>query len=346
MVRPEKVAVQAARQKTNIAVFGAGSFGTAMAHILAGNGHAVTLWSHDKNVADEIAAKRVNSSYHPNFKLAPFEATSHALSALPHKKIILFAIPCQFLRKLLENIKNLVPADAILVNLAKGIELDSLKRPSQIFEDVFSSSVLERFATLSGPTFAKELILAKPSAAAVAGVNHRTVVAVQQAISMRFFRLYTVADLNGVELGGALKNVMAIAVGIADGLGFGHNARAGLMTRCLHEMIELGTAMGAKERTFSGLSGIGDLILTCTGDLSRNRQVGLRLGRGETLQGILESSHQVAEGVATAKAVYLLMKKHRVEMPNAEHVYRIICEGMAPREAVERILSRELRHEF
>lgn len=334
------------KKALKITVFGAGSFGTAMAHLLKNKGHEVQIWARDKKIADEINQQHGNSKYLKDFKLAPFSATHDKKAALKNCDLFLFAIPCQFIHEFLNQIKDDFPKDGILVNLAKGIDIDSLKRPSEIFAEVLGDDILERYAMISGPTFAQELIREIPSGAAVASISEKTSVAVQQIISTRFFRLYVAHDLIGVELGGALKNVMALAVSIADGLGFGHNTRAGQMTRCLHEMTELGLAMGAKERTFSGLSGIGDLILTCTGNLSRNRQVGLRLGKGEKIDAILKSMNQVAEGVTTAKSVYLLNQKHKVEMPNSEHVYKILYEDMSPQEAVKSILSRDLKTEY
>lgn len=333
-------------ESQKITIFGAGSFGTAMAHLLKKNGHDVLIWARETAVANEINRKHTNERYVKGFKLAPFKATTDLKEATRGRKLFLFAIPCQFIRSFLTRVRNHLPEKSVIVNLAKGIEIKSLARPAQIFKDVLGADILGRYVSLSGPTFSEELLKELPSGAAVAGVSEETAAFVQKTVSTKYFRLYLAHDPIGVELGGALKNVMAIAVGIVDGLKFGLNARAGLMTRCLHEMIELGTAMGAQERTFSGLSGIGDLILTCTGDLSRNRQIGLRLGAGEKIEAILKSMSAVAEGVPTAKSVYLLNQKYRVEMPNAEHVYRILYEGMSPKEAVERILSRELKTEY
>ncbi len=330
---------------SKVAVLGGGSFGTAMAHLLAQKGLSVALWARDVALVQEINTKHTSQNYLPGIKLAGLAATADVGEALHNASFVYFAVPCQHIREVIGRCNAKIPADAILVNLAKGIEIGSLKTPREIFSDCLGETALARYASISGPTFAAELCLDMPSGASVASLNPQTASAVQQITSLKFFRLYTVADLVGVELAGALKNVMAIAVAIADGLGFGHNTRAGLITRCLHEMIELGVAMGAKERTFSGLSGIGDLILTCTGGLSRNRQVGLRLGAGEKTADILKSLTHVAEGIPTAKAANELRLKHKIEMPNTEHVYKILYEGMAPKEAVERILSRELKKE-
>jgi len=329
-----------------ITVLGGGAFGTSMAHLLAKKGLAVSLWAREKDVVDEINQKKKNTRFLKGADLCSFSAFNDVAISIKDSSFLLFAIPCQFLGPFLKAHKDLLPKKAIIVNLAKGVEIDSLQTPSQIFSSVLGKNVLSRYASVSGPTFSKELYQEMPSGAAVASQSIDTAKKVQQTLSQKFFRLYTVDDLLGVELGGALKNVMALGVGIADGLGFGLNTRAGLVTRCLHEMTELGVAMGAKPRTFSGLSGVGDLILTCTGDLSRNRQVGLRIGKGEKIKDIIKSMDHVAEGVSTAKAAYQLKEKHRTEMPNAEHVYKILYENMSPQDALMSVLSRNLKEEF
>lgn len=332
---------------TKIAVLGAGSFGTAMAHLLQKNGHIVTLWARDGILVDEICRNQTNSRYFPDFRLSNLSATDDITTAVIDAEFVLFAIPCQHLRQfLIQNRSCLQKSKASFVNLAKGLEMDTFKRPSEIFADELGAEVLNRYSILSGPTFARELIEEQPSGAVVASASQENAKYVQKNLSLFFFRLYTAKDLIGVELGGAIKNVMAICTGVIEGLGYGLNARAGLITRCLHEMTELGVACGARERTFSGLSGIGDLILTCTGDLSRNRQVGLRLGRGERIQDIVSSMNQIAEGITTARSIYFLNQKLKVEIPNAEHVYKVLYENMAAKDAVRSILSRELKAEY
>lgn len=331
-----------------VSVIGSGSFGTAMAHLFAKKGHDVHLWTRDAAIETEINSFHTNRKYTGDFVLAESITSSLDLShTIANSDFVLFSIPCQHLRLFLRHNKSILQqSKAIFVNLAKGIEIDSLRRPSQIFGEELGESALSRYAIISGPTFAKELLHEQPTGAAVASVDPAVALRVQKELSLFFFRLYTASDLIGVELGGAIKNVMAICVGVIEGIGYGMNARAGLITRCLHEMTELGVALGAKERTFSGLSGIGDLILTCTGDLSRNRQVGLRLGRGESVDTILKTQTHVAEGVPTSKSVFLINQKCGVPMPNAEHVYRVLFEGLPAKEAVHRILSRELKTEF
>lgn len=335
-----------APEKSKITIFGAGSFGTAVAHALSKNGRDVVLWARTPAVANEINKKQTNEKYLKGASLASIKATSDLNAATENRNFFVFAIPCQHIRNFLLPLASKLPNNACFVNLAKGIELTTLKTPSQIFEEALGPAVRQRFATVSGPTFSVEICQDMPTGAAVASFSEKTAEEVQRALSTPRFRLYRLTDVAGVELGGALKNVMAIGVGIAEGLGFGLNTRAGLITRCLHEMTELGLALGAKARTFSGLSGIGDLILTCTGDLSRNRQVGLRLGRGEALANILTSLAHVVEGIPTTKSVYNLSKKLGIDMPNTEQVYKILYEDLPPKEAVNELLSRDLKVEY
>lgn len=329
-----------------IGILGAGSFGTALAHIYAQKGFEVTLWGRNEALVKTINKERINHIYLKEVSLAHFKATPVLSEVCQKKEVLIFAIPSQFIRSVLDQSKKYLEDGVCLVNTAKGIENKTLKLPHQIFQDVLGKKILSTYCSISGPTFAQELILKHPSGASLSGFNEEMLEKVQHWLSTKYFRLYTHDDVIGVELGGALKNVMAIGVGIADGLGFGLNTRAGLMTRCLNEMIKLGVAMGANPLTFSGLSGLGDLILTCTGDLSRNRQVGLQLGKGKTLEEIIKGMNSVAEGIATAKSVYELSKKYRVEMPNAEYVYRILYENLPPKKALQEILSRELKEEL
>lgn len=329
-----------------IAVLGAGSFGSAISHVLAEEGADVVLWGRDAAVIDEINHKKSNCQFLHCADPLQVVATTDIDAALTQAGAVVFAIPCQAQHDFLRAIKEKIPCQSLLVNLAKGVELDTFFRPAQIFSDVLGQSSKSRYAIISGPTFAGELCLKMPSAAVVASAKKETALRLQQILSTRWFRLYSSTDVVGVELGGALKNIMAIAVGIADGLGFGQNTRAGLMTRCLAEMMRVGIRLGAKAETFSGLSGIGDLILTCTGDMSRNRQVGVRLGRGEGITEIRRSMTHVAEGIPTAKAVYKLCRKLKLDVPNITHVYKILYEGLSPREAATRLMKRNLKFEF
>lgn len=336
------------RMQTNgkIAVLGAGSFGTAMANLLAREGRDVLLWGRDESVVREINHRHSNKTFLKTKTRFCVFATTNLEAALAEADVVVFAVPCQSLRGFLKLCRPVLPPRALLVNLAKGVELKTFLRPSCIFADVLGAGIKNRYAILSGPTFALELCQAMPSAAVVAAQKQAVAKRLQVVLSTDWFRLYSSTDVTGVELGGALKNVMAIAVGIADGLGFGLNTRAGLITRCLAEMKRIGERLGADPATFSGLSGIGDLILTCTGELSRNRQVGVRLGRGETLSQIRKSTRHVAEGIPTAKAVHQMCRKLHLDAPNTEHVYKIIYRGLSPRKAVTQLMRRELKGEF
>ncbi|MBT3181620.1 MAG: NAD(P)-dependent glycerol-3-phosphate dehydrogenase [Deltaproteobacteria bacterium] len=329
-----------------ITVFGAGAFGTCIANMLALAGHDIKLWAREPKVVDSIKNNRENTTFLPDAGLENFFVTSDAGEAADGSEIAVFAIPCQHIRSFLKQSADILPTDCIIANLAKGIEVETAKTTSQIFSDLLGDEILQRYATISGPSFAREIYQKMPTAACVASQNEDIAVRVRETLSQKWFRLYSSTDFKGVELGGALKNIIAIGVGISDGLGFGQNSRAGLITRSLHEMIKLGVEMGAQPQTFSGLSGIGDLILTCMGDLSRNRQTGLRLGRGEKIEEILKSTPHVSEGVPTSKAVHEIAIQRHLDLPNMEHIYKILYEGLAPKDAFEMLMSRELKKEF
>lgn len=331
---------------SHIGVLGAGSFGTALAHLLSQQGHRVKIWARNKKIAKGINQKKINPVYLKDIKLSRLTATTDLDKVCYQKDLLLFVIPSQFVRSILKKIKKRIPQDAIIVNAAKGIEQKSLMTMSGVFKDVLGKNIEDRFAVLSGPTFALELARRFPSGAAIASKNLQTAHAAQQILSTEYFRLYAGRDVIGVELGGSLKNVMAIGTAIGEGLGFGLNTRAGHITRCLHEMIKLGVALGANPFTFSGLSGLGDLVLTCTGDLSRNRFVGLELGKGRSLKEITKKMKSIAEGIATAKSVYELAQEWKIEMVNVEYIYKILYEGLSPKRALKEILSRELKDEM
>ncbi len=333
-------------KENKITVFGAGAFGTCIANMLAGAGHDVRLWAREPEVVNSIRNKSENTTFFPDAKLEEFFVTSNAGEVVDGSNIAIFAIPCQHIRSFLKSSADLLSDNCIIVNLAKGIEVETAKTTSQIFSDVLGDEILQRYATISGPSFAREVYLKMPTATCVASQNEDVAIRVRETLSQKWFRLYSSTDFKGVELGGALKNIIAIGVGISDGLGFGQNSRAGLITRSLHEMIRLGVEMGAEPQTFSGLSGIGDLILTCMGDLSRNRQTGLRLGRGERIDDILKSTPHVSEGVPTSKAVHEITERRDLDLPNMEHIYKILYEGLAPKDAFEILMSRELKREF
>jgi len=331
---------------TKICLLGAGSYGSSLAQIIALKGLDPIIWGRDATVIKSINDNKCNPRYFPKLKFnEKVRATTDLAEAFFNAELILFCLPTQILRSFLEKNAKSIPAEALLVNTAKGIEQKTLLTPGRLFADILGHRILDRFATLSGPTFASELFEGHPSGAAIASFNRAVAKKAQQLISGKTFRLYTTSDLLGVELGGALKNVMAIGTGIAEGLGFGLNTRAGLITRCLHEMTRLGVRMGANPLTFAGLSGLGDLVLTCTGSLSRNRHVGVELAGGKKLNEILTEMNSVAEGVPTASSVYELSRRYEVDMPNSEYVYRILYEGLSPQQALKEILSRELKDE-
>jgi glycerol-3-phosphate dehydrogenase (NAD(P)+) len=325
-----------------IAVIGAGSWGTALASLLGEKGYNVSLWVYEADLIDEIINKRVNSKYLPDVTLTenitPFSSLKDVLK---DAGLILSVIPTQHTRSVFKDVVSFIPEGAYLVTASKGIENGTLLTVSQILKELTG----RKAAALSGPSFAKEVTIKKPTAVTIASESEVEGQELQKVFNTDLFRVYTNNDVLGVELGGALKNVMAIASGISDGLGLGSSARAALITRGLAEIIRLGAAMGAKEKTFSGLSGIGDLVLTCTGSLSRNYTVGTRLGRGEKLKDIVENMSMVAEGIATSESAYELAKKYNVDMPVVEQVYKTINEDKPPKEVVRELMSRSLKSE-
>lgn len=326
-----------------ISVIGAGSWGTTLANLLAGKEYDVTLWALEKNVADEINRCRANSTYLPGVSLSPnIKATVNLKDAVGKARYIVNVVPTQFTRPVYKGVAGVIPADAVIISASKGIEQGTLLTVSAVLRELTDRKI----AVLSGPSFAKEVISRAPTAVTLAAEDPALGLHLQEIFNTSYFRVYTHPDITGVELGGALKNVIAIASGICDGLGLGHNARAALITRGLAEIIRLGSAAGADPRTFSGLSGLGDLVLTCTGPLSRNYTVGVNLGKGMTLRDILSSTKSVAEGVATALSAYELAKKFRVEMPIVEQVYKVIYKDKSPAEAVKMLMKRTLKSEF
>lgn len=330
-----------------VAVIGAGAWGTALAWAIAKNGRNVRLWARRPDIADGINAARENRQHLPGTVLPDnLKATADIAKAVEGGRLVFFAVPSQFMRGALTALGQAISRDAVLVSATKGIENNSLALPSGVIADTTPPEVSQRSCYLSGPSFAKELVAKTPTAATIASLDYDAAKLAQDALSSPFFRLYVHHDVIGVELGGALKNVIAIAAGISDGLGFGHNTRAALITRGLMEMTRLGGAMGADVQTFTGLSGLGDLVLTCAGDLSRNRSVGVRLGKGEILKQILASMNSVAEGVATTLSAQKLAERHGVDMPIVSEVYKVIHEGKPPRQAVTDLMGRTLKSEF
>ncbi len=328
-----------------VAVVGAGSWGTALAMLLASRGHHVVIWAFEPTVAREIEGGE-NRTYLPGVRLPPTLGASTDLSeTLVDVDMVVSVTPSQFVRSVISEVAGSIPERALLVSASKGIETSTLMRMDELFEEILPGEVHDRFSVLSGPSFAKEVAEGAPTAVVVASRSERVRTEVQGAFQTDRFRVYTNDDVVGVELGGALKNVIALAAGVAAGLGHGHNTRAALMTRGLAEMTRLGVAMGARRSTFAGLAGMGDLVLTCTGELSRNRTVGFRLGQGESLDEILGDMTAVAEGVKTAQAAVDLAHRHDVELPICAEVLAILTEGRAPEDAVRALMLRDPKPE-
>lgn len=325
-----------------IAVIGAGSWGTTLANLLAEKGFDVSLLVHEKELVDEIRRTNINSIYLPGIPLSSnIDVTDDFEEAVEDVRYVLNVVPTQFTRSVFSGMGQVIPDNAEIISASKGIEHGTLMTVSSILREVTG----RRVSVLSGPSFAEEVIKKLPTAVTIASENLDTGLLLQDVFNTDYFRIYTNTDVLGVELGGALKNVMAIASGISDGLGYGASTRAALITRGLAEMIRLGTAMGAEEKTFGGLSGLGDLVLTCTGTLSRNYTVGYKLGRGEKLSDILSGMQMVAEGVATSKSAYELSKKNKIEMPIVEQIYHVINERKDPVDAVKELMTRSLKPE-
>lgn len=327
------------------AVIGGGSWGTALACVLAHHG-PVRLWARSAAVVEGINVLHRNPRYQSDLPLpSAIEATGDLKTALHDAELVCVVVPSHAMRAVMAEAAPLIPVDAPVVSASKGIENGTLETMEEVLLDVLPRIKRSDLAFLSGPSFARETIQQMATAVTVAArfddVAHR----VQAAFSTPWFRCYTTEDVTGVELGGALKNVIAIAAGVADGMGLGHNARAALLTRGLAEIGRLAVRRGANPMTLSGLSGMGDLVLTCTGGLSRNRHVGVQLGKGKTLTQILAEMDQVAEGVKTAKSAYHLAEREGVDMPISREVYRIIYEEKSPALALRDLMARNLRQE-
>jgi glycerol-3-phosphate dehydrogenase (NAD(P)+) len=329
-----------------IGVIGAGAWGTALALLLADKGHDVALWMYEKDLAEETGRTRENRAYLPGFTLpANISITASLEDAVRERPFILSVAPSHTVRAVSAQMAPFLAGDAVIVSASKGIEIDTLLPLSDVLRQTLPHQFHTRLCFLSGPSFAKEVAQKMPTAVALASCDPEAGKQAQQLMSAPYFRVYTNPDVIGVELGGAVKNVIAIAAGVLEGLGFGYNTMAALLTRGLAEMSRLGTAMGAKTVTFSGLAGMGDLVLTCTGGLSRNRTLGVRLGKGEKLDDILKSAKTVAEGVKTAKAARELARKYRIEMPIVEEMYLILYEGKDARQAARDLMGRTLKGE-
>jgi glycerol-3-phosphate dehydrogenase (NAD(P)+) len=330
---------------TRAAVVGAGSWGTAFAQVLVDAGTETILWARREEVASAVNRTHRNPDYLPDVDLSPgLRATSDIKEALGDADIVVLAIPSQTARDNLGTFANLVPQDATLVSLMKGIELGTTRRMSEVICDVTAIDA-DRVAVVTGPNLAREIAARQPAASVVACSDLDIAERVQKACNAGYFRPYTNHDVIGCELGGAMKNVVALAVGMASGLGFGDNAQASLITRGLAEMARLGEALGADPMTFAGLAGVGDLVATCMSPLSRNRTFGENLGRGMSVHDVIAITRQTAEGVKSCDSILDLASQHDVAVPITEHVAMVVHEGMTVHEMVRSILSRDPKHE-
>lgn len=335
------------RTKQKAAVIGAGSWGTALAMVLADNGHEVRLWGHKEAQIEEINIHRINHKYLPDIKL-PQGITGYSSldSALRDLDIIILAVPTKAIRDVLKDIEQVSQQPLTVVHVSKGIEPDSLMRISEMIEADMSSSMLKDLVVLSGPSHAEEVSLRHPTTVAVSSKNMIAAERIQDLFINQYFRVYTNPDIVGVEIGGALKNIIALASGITDGLGYGDNAKAALITRGLAEITRLGSAMGANPLTFSGLTGIGDLIVTCTSVHSRNWRAGNLLGKGQKLDEVLTNMGMVVEGVRTTKAAYQLAQKYEVDMPITNALYGVLFAGKDVKDSVDLLMNRDKRSEM
>lgn len=329
-----------------VTVLGAGSWGTAFAQVLCEAGNDVVMWGHDPEVCATISTQARNPRYHPGIALpAGLRATPDASLALRGAELVVVAVPSQTLRDNLERWADDLPPTVPLVSLMKGIELGTAKRMTEVIGEVLGAGP-DRLVVVSGPNLAGEVIRRQPSASVVACADEAVAQAVQRATHTGYFRPYTNTDVVGTELGGSVKNVIALATGIAVGLGYGDNTRATVVTRGLAETARLGAALGAEPSTFMGLAGLGDLVATCTSPLSRNRTFGERLGQGRGLAEIAGSTHQVAEGVKSCESILDLAGRHGIEMPIVEAVVRVVRGEVTPQQMVDALVSREARPEF
>lgn len=329
-----------------ITVLGAGSWGTTLAILLSYNAHQVILWAHRQDHSRQMIESRENHALLPGVEIpADIEITSDLEYSVSGCELIVAAVPAQFVRPVAERLRSRDFKSTIIVNVAKGIENNSLMTMSDVLVDVLPSVKKDRIVTLSGPSFAEEVSRKVPTAIVAASTNLETAKQVQQAFMTPYFRVYSSDDIRGVELAGSIKNVIAVGAGIADGAGFGDNTKAAIMTRATAELSRLGMLMGAQQRTFAGLSGIGDLIATCMSKHSRNRHVGEEIGKGRKLSDVLAEMVMVAEGVATTQSVHDLSRKYGVELPIANEVYEVLFEDKDPIIATSDLMSRDAKGE-
>lgn len=332
---------------SRVAVLGAGSWGTSLAIVLAENGHDTLLWTHRKEQAEEISNQHRNAKYLPETILPEnLNATDDMEKAISHAEIVVMAVPTKGIRETCKKMLKRLDKKVLFIHVSKGIEPNTLLRISDIIKEEIPAEFIEEIVVLSGPSHAEEVVLHHPTTVAAACEDIVAAERVQDLFMNQYFRVYTNQDVIGVEIGGALKNVIALAAGAVDGLGFGDNAKAALITRGLAEISRLGVKMGANPLTFSGLAGMGDLIVTCTSVHSRNWRAGHMLGKGYTLDEILEQMGMVVEGVRTTKAAHQLAEKYEVSMPIAEALYSVLFEDKNPRQTVEELMLRVKKQEL
>ena len=331
----------------NAAVIGAGAFGTALSSVLADAGSDVTLWVREEDVCRSIAEQHENTTFMPGQAIPEaVRPTTDLVEAVSGRDLVVVAVPTEFLRGVMTEAAAHLAEDTVICTVSKGIEVETLQTMADVQRAVLPLPLHRGLAFLSGPSFAKEIMSRHPTTVTVAAQDLELAGRVQQAMTTPYFRIYTTNDVIGVEVGGSVKNVMALAAGIADGLGFGANTRAALITRGLAEITRLGVRMGANPLTFAGLAGMGDLVLTCTSNLSRNRTVGLKLGEGMKLDEILAEMNAVAEGVRTTRSVHALSQQLGVEMPIVHQVHAILYEDKDPRQALFDLMTRALKQEL
>lgn len=331
-------------QKRKITILGDGGWGTTLSRLLALKGYKVRLWGAFKDNIQSIAKTRINKKFLPGIKLpSSIQLTWDMARAVKDAELIVLAVPSQYLRKVLKQLKHLDISSAKFLSVIKGIEMRTLMRISQIIRQELGKNI--KLAVLSGPTIAWEVAKGIPTTAVISSTEKRLAQSLQHIFITERFRIYTNPDMIGVELGGSLKNIIAIACGICDGLGFGANTKAALLTRGLVEMSRLGAAMGARKETFSGLTGLGDLVTTCISPYSRNRYVGEQIGKGKRFKKILSEMEMVAEGITTAKSAYQLSKKYKISMPITEQVYLVLYKNKSPLKAVNDLMTRQHKEE-
>ncbi|MEX0907634.1 MAG: NAD(P)H-dependent glycerol-3-phosphate dehydrogenase [Gemmatimonadota bacterium] len=334
-------------KERHAAVIGAGSWGTALANLLAAKGIPVVLWSFEEDVAESINARHRNATYLSDIDLDPrLTATSSLADAVRGAAWVVSVNPAQHSRAVMQQAAPYMSPDSIVIGASKGIETTSLKTMAQVFAEVLPRHIAARACFLSGPSFALEVAQEQPTAVTVASHDQAAAESAQELFQTPYFRCYTSSDVVGVELGGALKNVIAVAAGMVHGLGLGHNTTAALITRGLAEITRLGVQLGANPQTLAGLAGMGDLILTCTGGLSRNRHVGIELGRGRTLKDVLSEMKMIAEGVETTRAAHALAQRAEIEMPIVAEVHAVLFEERSAADALENLMLREPKAEL